>query len=103
MLSAATFLAIGKKVHESRYSYDRITCTAKDHHLMELEIFCPDHGSFWQNQEQHIIEGQGCPECDYDLVDYKTKLFQTPGTTTSTASDFVDHHTVFCPLLVVKK
>lgn len=46
-------------VHNNRYSYDN-TIYIKNNY--KIEIFCKEHGSFWQIAADHI-NGSGCPKC----------------------------------------
>lgn len=53
------FIADARKVHGDRYSYDRTEYkTVND----KVEIYCREHGYFWQNAGSHT-QGQGCSKC----------------------------------------
>lgn len=50
-----------RKIHCNKYDYSLITNYKNDRE--KLPIICPEHGIFEQTMNNHIIGGQGCPEC----------------------------------------
>lgn len=55
----ANFLAKAKEVHGDKYDYSKV-----DYQYAEskVEIVCPEHGSFEQTPNNHLL-GRGCPAC----------------------------------------
>lgn len=53
------FINRAKKIHGSRYSYDRSVYTGADNKIC---ITCEKHGDFLIRAANHLI-GQGCPKC----------------------------------------
>lgn len=58
-LSQEDFIARSTEIHKGKYSYERvkyINC------LTDVEIICPEHGSFWQRPDGHLA-GFNCLKC----------------------------------------
>jgi len=49
--------------HGNFYDYSKSVFTRWDDNV---EIICPDHGSFWQSPRNHITCGSGCIKCGYE-------------------------------------
>ena len=62
------FIEDAKKVHGDRYDYSKVDYYNKS---TEVEIICPEHGSFFQVASIHL-SGSSCPKC---LLKNQTKLF----------------------------
>jgi hypothetical protein len=60
-LTLADFIAKARKVHGSRYSYDR---TVYVRSTSKVVIGCPDHGDFSQTPSDHL-HGYRCRSCGY--------------------------------------
>lgn len=48
-------------VHGVKYGYDKVNYKGDK---VKVEIICPDHGSFFQQPNNHITQKQGCPVCN---------------------------------------
>lgn len=57
-------------VHGNKYDYSRVLYV---HHASQVEIACPEHGSFMQTPNCHL-SGAGCPRCPFNY-DQPTKLY----------------------------
>ena len=53
------FIFEARRVHGDRYGYQNSSYVGREE---ELEIHCPDHGSFYQLAKSHL-EGSGCSKC----------------------------------------
>lgn len=53
------FINMSRKIHKNKYNYDKVEYT---NNKIKVEIVCPEHGSFFQKPNNHIL-GQGCPKC----------------------------------------
>lgn len=53
------FIVNAKKVHGDFYDYSKAVYT---HSKEDIEIVCPEHGSFWQRPNNHLM-GAICPTC----------------------------------------
>lgn len=54
------FISRAKEIHGDTYSYDRVEYISS---AKKVEITCPEHGSFYQAPNKHLLSGQGCPTC----------------------------------------
>ena len=52
------------KIHNNKYNYDLVTWINAN---TNIEIVCPEHGSFWQRPHNHICHKNGCPMCQYSI------------------------------------
>ena len=78
-LTTAEFIEKAKKAHNNFYDYSKANYTTG---RQDIEIVCPNHGSFWQLANRHL-QGHGCNKCKYSkissdktvaLEDFLTKL-----------------------------
>lgn len=53
-------LAKANEVHNHKYDYSKVVFVNTTENV---EIVCPEHGSFWQGLYNHYGKGQGCPAC----------------------------------------
>lgn len=59
-LNSKNFIEDARKVHGDKYDYSLVDYkSAKD----KVKIICPEHGTFEQKRNNHIIQKQGCPKC----------------------------------------
>lgn len=59
LMPLSIFVEKSLVVHGGKYSYEKSFLQG----LKEgVEITCPDHGSFWQRPDNHLM-GIGCPKC----------------------------------------
>lgn len=56
---AETFIVLASAVHKGKYAYPNVEYKNVG---TKVQIFCPEHGEFWQTPHSHL-DGQGCPEC----------------------------------------
>ena len=61
-LSQEDFIARVRMVHGDKYDYSK---TEYKDMRSKIEIFCPVHGSFYQQAQSHLL-GHGCPLCKRD-------------------------------------
>lgn len=54
------FLERATRIHKDKYDYSQ---TVYNGLRSRVVIICPNHGSFEQMAQAHIINGQGCPLC----------------------------------------
>lgn len=59
--SLKDFIEKANKIHNNRYSYDKVNYINNKTHVT---ITCPIHGDFQQRPDKHLI-GQGCPKCKH--------------------------------------
>lgn len=52
------FVLKARAFHGDRYDYSRVAYLSC---LVDVEIICPEHGSFWQTPSQHLVSN--CPKC----------------------------------------
>jgi len=70
-LTSSDFIAKATSIHGDKYDYSKVEYrTAKE----KVEIVCLDHGSFWQQPNNHL-SGNGCPECTSKISKQETELF----------------------------
>ena len=55
-----TFIAAAKKIHKSRFIYDKVVFKNIKESVI---ITCKMHGDFLQKPDKHINARQGCPKC----------------------------------------
>lgn len=55
----STFIADARAVHGGRYDYSKANYQQA---RANVEIICPEHGSFWQTPDSHL-QGKGCGKC----------------------------------------
>ncbi len=60
-LTQKDFVAKARDAHGPRYDYSKVEYKNTG---TKVEIVCPEHGSFWQNYEDHVRSGAGCPMCN---------------------------------------
>lgn len=53
------FLMEANKIHKGKYSYPEKYKSAKE----DMNIICPEHGTFSQTPDAHITQKAGCPDC----------------------------------------
>ena len=53
------FISKSIGIHGSKYDYSKVVYSGS---RRDVEIVCPDHGSFHQRPSRHI-QGSGCPKC----------------------------------------
>jgi len=58
--SREAFVAAAREIHGDAYDYAKVIY---DNNQIDVEIVCPEHGSFWQRPGNHINKGYGCPRC----------------------------------------
>jgi len=58
-LTSAGFILNSKRIHGDVYDYVKIDYI---NNYTKVEIICPNHGSFYQAPNYHML-GQGCPKC----------------------------------------
>ena len=58
-LTTKTFIKKAIGVHGTRYDYSKVKYV--NNHT-KVEIICPDHGSFWQQPNNHL-SGKSCIDC----------------------------------------
>lgn len=58
-ISTEEFIAKCHSTHGTRYDYSKSEFIGRD---KKVEIYCEQHGPFWQRAIDHI-KGQGCPAC----------------------------------------
>jgi len=58
-------------IHNNKYDYSKINYT---HSHSEIEIVCPEHGSFFQKPYIHK-SGHGCPKCSESKGERKVREF----------------------------
>lgn len=54
-----TFIERAKKIHNDKYSYDKVIYNGNENKVI---ITCPEHGDFEQTPHSHLAGG-GCPKC----------------------------------------
>ena len=64
MYSNEEFIEKAKKVHGDKYDYSKVEYKGWN---KKVCIICPIHGEFWQQSNDHIARGRGCPQCSIDL------------------------------------
>lgn len=52
------FIAKATAFHGDRYDYSKVVYSGC---IIDVEIICPEHGSFWQTPSQHLVSN--CPKC----------------------------------------
>lgn len=71
-LGTEEFIKRANKVHPNKYNYSKsVYMTRNDN----VEIICYIHGSFWQNPEDHVLQGHGCPDCSKENARLSVKDF----------------------------
>ena len=65
------FIADAIKVHGNKYDYSKVEYKGC---RVEVEIICPNHGSFWQKPINHL-KGRGCIKCHNE--EYSKRLRRT--------------------------
>lgn len=58
--SRETFIAAAREIHGGACDYSKVIY---DNNQTDVELVCPEHGSFWQRPGNHINKGYGCPRC----------------------------------------
>lgn len=58
------FIKRASKLHDYKYDYSKSNYINTK---TKIEIICPEHGSFWQEPENHM-QGEGCPECGKESI-----------------------------------
>lgn len=53
------FIEDSHEIHGYYYDYSKVNYVNT---ITEVEIICPEHGSFWQKPREHM-KGCGCPNC----------------------------------------
>lgn len=66
------FMDSAARVHKNKYDYSNQVYTRA---IDKLEIICPEHGSFWQNPNNHVSKKQGCPKCAHPSYKKTTEQF----------------------------
>ena len=59
------FKLISSKIHNNYYDYSKSTYF---NNYTKTEIICPEHGSFFQIPNFHLL-GQGCPSCKKSIME----------------------------------
>jgi hypothetical protein len=57
------FIKKAKKIHGDKYDYSKSNYT---NNKSKIDIICPTHGKFSQRVGDHINQGCGCPNCNWD-------------------------------------
>ena len=58
--STEQFIEKARKIHGNKYDYSKVNY-ANNH--TKVEIICPEHGSFFQMPNNHVLLKRGCPIC----------------------------------------
>ena len=66
-LGIDTFITRASKIHNNFYDYSN---TKYDTSKEKVKIRCPQHGSFIQNPNDHLL-GAGCPRCNFSKGELK--------------------------------
>lgn len=59
-LTKNVFIKKANEIHNHKYNYE---FSKYVNYMDKLEIICPEHGSFFQNANNHIGLKHGCPKC----------------------------------------
>lgn len=62
------FIRLANEIHKNKYDYSKSNYLNRQ---TKIEIICPEHGSFWQTPNGHIIQKSGCRKC-YHCIDEDT-------------------------------
>lgn len=54
------FIQQASAIHQNKYNYSRVKYLNVK---TEVEIVCPEHGSFFKTPTMHLSRGVGCPKC----------------------------------------
>ena len=65
------FLERARNKHKSKYNYSKVNYIDS---ATEVEIICPEHGSFFRTPNSHIHGGAGCNKCA-GVPTYDTEYF----------------------------
>jgi len=63
-LTKEEFIKKARNVHGSFYDYSRVEYI---NNSTKVEIFCPEHGPFFQTPHAHVDAGHGCQKCGGSL------------------------------------
>jgi hypothetical protein len=66
------FIIRSQRIHGNKYDYSRV-CYVNT--KTKVEIVCPEHGSFMQKPEKHMV-GAGCPKCRSNYTDTKESFIK---------------------------
>jgi hypothetical protein len=61
------YIQQAREVHGDKYDYSKMIYV---NNYTDIEIICPDHGSFFQNPKTHL-RGCGCPQCGGSISEKK--------------------------------
>lgn len=70
-LSIEEFISRSNKIHNNRYNYSKVDYK---NNSTNVEIICPDHGSFFQIPHNHL-QGKGCPRCAHSVSKPEQGIF----------------------------
>jgi len=70
LLTLDEFKKRSLNIHGDKYDYSKVTYKGNN---KEVEIICPEHGTFWQKPLKHWI-GQGCPKCNQSHLERDVEL-----------------------------
>lgn len=74
-----------ERIHKDKFSYNKDSYI---HSKKKIEIFCPEHGSFWQRPDLHLSGKGGCRGCN-PISDYTFKKGHRPANTHN-QDDFIN-------------
>jgi Zn finger protein HypA/HybF involved in hydrogenase expression len=60
-----------KEIHSTKYNYSKVIYKNA---LGKVEIICPEHGSFFQTVNSHLL-GVGCPKCSESKGEQRVRKF----------------------------
>ena len=79
-LTTADFVRKAKAKHGLKYDYSKSVYAGS---ATELEIICPEHGSFFRTPNNHIQGGYGCNKCagkaEFTLQDFLSQAKEVHG------------------------
>lgn len=69
-LTTQEFIHLAKEVHNDKYDYSKsVYITA----IEDIEVICPEHGSFFIKPNKHTSSKRGCPNCSKQSKKDKAK------------------------------
>jgi hypothetical protein len=74
-LTINEFITKANLVHNNKFDYSNVNYV---NCITEVEIICPQHGSFWQTAGGHLA-GHNCPKCAYYISDKETAWLDSLG------------------------
>lgn len=68
--SIEKYIQQAREVHGDKYDYSKMIYV---NNYTDIEIICPEHGSFFQNPKGHL-RGYGCPQCGGSISEKSISL-----------------------------